>query len=92
MTTDRQKKAIWFCNKTISTKFEGDVDNFDEVSSYLSQHLEEAKKQAEQNYSLRCYSRGVNVNVYDRLSEYNRYTYEDDWDDINVENPHWIVE
>lgn len=36
MTTDRQKKAIMFCNETLPDKFNGDIDNFKEVSLYLS--------------------------------------------------------
>lgn len=44
MTTDRQKKAIEFCNNILSEKFTGDVDNFKEVSNYLALHLDEAKK------------------------------------------------
>lgn len=79
MTTDRQKKAIEFCNNILSDKFEGDIDNFAEVSDYLSKHLANAK----------CLSRS-NGGSYERLHDYSRYISENDFEDIV--DPHWIVE
>lgn len=43
MTTNKQKRAIAFCNLMCYEKFEGDLNNFKEVSDYLSKHLNEAK-------------------------------------------------
>ena len=44
MTTDKQKRAIAFCNEQCDEKFTGDIDNFSEVSKYLSTHLAQAKE------------------------------------------------
>lgn len=44
MTTDKQKRAIAFCNEQCDEKFTGDIDNFAEVSKYLSTHLARAKE------------------------------------------------
>ena len=44
MTTDKQKRAIAFCNEQCDEKFTGDIDNFAEVSKYLSNHLAQAKE------------------------------------------------
>lgn len=46
MTTERQKRAIAFCNQMCHEKFDGDLDNFKEVFDYLSKHLNEAKESA----------------------------------------------
>ena len=81
MTTDKQKRAILFCNKVLSEKFEGDINNFREVSDYLSQHLEEAKKKTEHKKIILTTT---------RFSDYCSYMSDDDLD--NIENPHWIVE
>lgn len=81
MTTDKQKRAIKFCNETLPDKFNGDIDNFKEVSLYLSQHLAEAKKKSEPKKI---------VLATTRLCDYCSYICDDDLDNIN--NPHWIVE
>ncbi len=44
MTTDKQKRAVAFCNEQCDEKFTGDIDNFAEVSKYLSTHLARAKE------------------------------------------------
>ena len=44
MTTGKQKRAIAFCNEQCDEKFTGDIDNFTEVSKYLSTHLAQAKE------------------------------------------------
>ena len=44
MTTDKQKRAIAFCNEQCDEKFTGDINNFTEVSKYLSTHLAQAKE------------------------------------------------
>jgi hypothetical protein len=43
MTTDRQKAAVNFCEEWLHIKFEGDINNFQEVSNFLSIYLDEAK-------------------------------------------------
>ena len=81
MTTDRQKKAIIFCNETLPDKFNGDIDNFKEVSLYLSQHLAEAKKTSE--------SKKI-VLATTRHYDYCSYIGDDDLN--NIEDPYWIIE
>lgn len=81
MTTDRQKKAIMFCNETLPDKFNGDINNFKEVSLYLSQHLAEAKKKSE--------SKKV-VLATTRHCDYCSYIGDDDLN--NIEDPYWIIE
>ena len=44
MTTERQKKAVAFCETWLKdAKFTGDINNFNEVSNYLSECLDTAK-------------------------------------------------
>lgn len=43
MTTPRQKAAVHFCEQWLKVTFEGDINNFNEVSNFLSEYLEEAK-------------------------------------------------
>lgn len=43
MTTKRQKAAINFCEVVLNVTFKGDIDNFNEVSEFLSVYLEQAK-------------------------------------------------
>lgn len=43
MTTDKQKAAIHFCEKWLNVTFNGDINNFQQVSNFLSEYLEEAK-------------------------------------------------
>lgn len=47
MTTKRQKAAVNFCETWVRVKFDGDIDNFKEVSNFLSKYLDEAKNIAE---------------------------------------------
>ena len=44
MTTDRQKKAVHFCEKWCNVNFTGDINNYQEVSKFLSEYLEDAKE------------------------------------------------
>lgn len=44
MTTKRQKDAVHFCEEWLKVPFEGDINNFNQVSDYLSEYLEEAKQ------------------------------------------------
>ena len=46
MTTERQKRAIVFCEAMGCEDFHGDKENFSEVSAYLSENLEYAKSVA----------------------------------------------
>mgnify|MGYP003435557503 FL=1 len=44
MTTDRQKAAVRFCEeRLIDCKFKGDINNFQQVSSFLRKNLDAAK-------------------------------------------------
>lgn len=43
MTTKRQKEAVHFCEKWLQIKFKGDINNFKQVSNFLSKYLEDAK-------------------------------------------------
>lgn len=43
MTTKRQKAAIHFCEEWLNISFEGDIDNFNQASNFLSIHLDYAK-------------------------------------------------
>lgn len=48
MTTQRQKAAVHFCEQWLNVPFEGDIENFNQVSNYLSMYLEDAKWTAEE--------------------------------------------
>lgn len=48
MTTNKQKEAVRFCERWVDTEFKGDINNYNEVSSFLSEHLERAKIVAEE--------------------------------------------
>lgn len=48
MTTDRQKRAVRFCETWLNVDFKGDINNYNEVSSFLSCNLEAAKIRAEE--------------------------------------------
>ena len=43
MTTGRQKAAVHFCEQWLNITFNGDINNFQQVSNFLSEYLEEAK-------------------------------------------------
>jgi hypothetical protein len=44
MTTEKQKYAVRFCEEVLyNVSFKGGINNFSEVSSFLSEYLEEAK-------------------------------------------------
>ena len=43
MTTNRQKTAVHFCEQWLDVTFNGDINNFNQVSTFLSNYLEEAK-------------------------------------------------
>lgn len=42
-STKKQIAAIHFCEEVFNQKFEGDINNFYEVSKYLSENLDIAK-------------------------------------------------
>ena len=42
-STEKQKSAVRFCESWLNIDFEGNIDNFDEVSRWLSVYLEDAK-------------------------------------------------
>lgn len=43
MTTERQKRAVRFCEAMTDAEFEGDINDFNAVSAFLSEHLDHAK-------------------------------------------------
>ena len=43
MTTNRQKANVHFCEQWLDITFNGDINNFRQVSNFLSIYLEEAK-------------------------------------------------
>ena len=47
MTTKRQKMAVSFCEEFTDGKFEGDINDFNQVSRFLSEWLDHAKCVAE---------------------------------------------
>lgn len=44
MTTNRQKKAVGFCESVLNVKFEGDLNDYHQVSVFLGKYLEYAKE------------------------------------------------
>lgn len=43
MTTNRQKAAVHFCEQWLNVTFEGNINDFKQVSYFLSIYLDEAK-------------------------------------------------
>ena len=43
MTTGRQKATVHFCEQWLNITFNGDINNFQQVSNFLSEYLEDAK-------------------------------------------------
>lgn len=43
MTTSRQQAAVHFCEEWLQVSFEGNINNKQEVSSFLGEYLQEAK-------------------------------------------------
>lgn len=43
MTTERQKAAVHFCEEWLDIFFEGDINNFNQVSNFLSIYLDSAE-------------------------------------------------
>ena len=41
--TQRMVQAVKFCEQVLDAKFNGDIENFLDVSSFLSTYLDEAK-------------------------------------------------
>lgn len=44
MTTNRQKAAVHFCEQWLNITFNGDINNFQQVSYFLSTYLDDAKQ------------------------------------------------
>lgn len=44
MTTDRQKRAVDFCERVLEIKFTGDINNHNLVSEFLNKNLKLAKE------------------------------------------------
>ena len=50
--TERQKKAIVFIEEILDVDFEGDINNYRQVSDFLSKYLEDAKELNEYYHSI----------------------------------------
>lgn len=48
MTTDKQKRAVRYCEKWMHVTFVGDIDNYRDVSSFLSEYLQSANEREEE--------------------------------------------
>ena len=44
MTTNRQKAAVHFCEQWLNVTFNGDINNFKQLSYFLSNYLDDAKQ------------------------------------------------
>ena len=42
-STERQRAAVHFCEQWLNVTFSGDINNFQQVSKFLSKYLKEAK-------------------------------------------------
>jgi phage/plasmid-associated DNA primase len=42
--TERQKKAVVFIEEILDVDFEGDINNYRQVSNFLNEYLEDAKE------------------------------------------------
>lgn len=43
MTTNKQRAAVHFCERWLNVTFEGNINDFQQVSYFLSIYLDEAK-------------------------------------------------
>ena len=43
MTTNKQKAAVHLCEQWLNVTYNGDINNFQQVSNFLSEYLEGAK-------------------------------------------------
>lgn len=50
--TERQKKAVVFIEKILDVDFEGDINNYRQVSDFLNKYLEDAKEFNEYYHSI----------------------------------------
>ena len=49
--TDKQKRAVYFVETWLKVKFNGNINNFYDVSNFLNNYLNEAKSMAEDAYA-----------------------------------------
>lgn len=62
MTTDRQKRAVLFCESVCpEAKFSGDINDFNQVSDFLNEWLDYAKGVANEIESVDWFE----INGYD---------------------------
>lgn len=50
--TERQKKAVVFIEEILNVDFEGDINNYRQVSNFLNEYLEDAKELYAYNNSI----------------------------------------
>lgn len=48
MTTKRQKQAVLFIQEELEITFKGNINNFDEVSEFIGEYLDDAKSHYEE--------------------------------------------
>ena len=70
MTTNSQKAAVRFCEFWLEIPFAGDINNFKEVSKFLSEHLDNAKSICEDVVS--SYYSNFNYQFMKRLIDKNQ--------------------
>ena len=51
MTTEKQKSAVAFCEQVLDIEFAGDINDFQAVSVFLFDYLDEAKSIADEAFS-----------------------------------------
>lgn len=54
MTTIRQKLAVRFCERILNITFKGNINNYDDVSEFLTLYLDSAElalAEAEESYN-----------------------------------------
>lgn len=44
-STERQQAAVRYCEQWLYVEFDGDINNFDDCSLFLSVYLEDAKQE-----------------------------------------------
>lgn len=68
MTTKRQRAAVRFCEERLQNcHFKGDIENFDDVSSFLQEHLYNAKYHPDYITEYEAYRRESQEWMWDNL-------------------------
>lgn len=46
--SQKQRNAVKFCEQLCSTRFEGDIENYHDVSTFLDKYFSKAKQKVEE--------------------------------------------